>query len=147
MTHDLLMDVCVLDDVVRAPCSVRGSVGGEVKLRLDEGHCGVLQAELGASGERVVDPVHTEGLEEHIRQPYVLTNNIADRTSKEDSGWKLSTVLSALTVRTCVVVCFKLPTNGAAAAVVAHTTARKTDRKKLVENFIADSRYSRGGWV
>ena len=58
-------------------------------------------------------------------------------TSKEDSGWKLSTVLSAATARTCIVVCFKLPANGSAEAADARMTAAYTERKKLVENCMA----------
>ena len=40
-----------------------------------------------------------------------------------------------------MVVCFRLPMKGAADAAVAHTTARKTERKKVPENFMAECRY------
>ena len=69
-THNLLVDVCVLGDVVRVPSPVRNSIGGDVELRLDKGHRGVLQAELGASRERVVNPVHAEGLKQGTHQSY-----------------------------------------------------------------------------
>ena len=39
-----------------------------------------------------------------------------------------------------MVVCFRLLVKGAALAVVAHTTARNTERKKALENFIAERR-------
>ena len=74
-THNLLVDVCVLDDVVRVPSPVRSPIGGHVELRLDEGHCGVLEAELCTGGERVVDPVHTEGLKSSTRQLHVGTQH------------------------------------------------------------------------
>ena len=61
-THNLLMNVCVLSDVVRIPSPVRSTVGSDVELRLDKGHGSVLQAELGASRERVVKPLRTENL-------------------------------------------------------------------------------------
>ncbi len=69
-THNLLMDVCVLDHVVRVPSPVRSGVGGDVEPRLNEGQRGLLQAELGASGERVVNPVHAECLNQGTRQSY-----------------------------------------------------------------------------
>ena len=67
-THDLLVNVGVLRDVVRVPSPVRNSIGGDVELRLDKGHRGILQAELGASRERVVKPVHTKGLKQGTLQ-------------------------------------------------------------------------------
>ena len=74
-THNLLMNVCVLDDVVRVPSPVRSPIGGHVELRLDKGHCGVLEAKLCTGGERVVDPVHTEGLKSSTRQLHVGTQH------------------------------------------------------------------------
>lgn len=44
-----------------------------------------------------------------------------------------------------MVVCFKLPTKGAAEAAVAQTTARKTERKKVPESFMSECRYESGG--
>ena len=69
------MNVCVLDDVVRVPSPVCGRIGGHIELRLDERHCGVLQAELCTGGERVVDPVHAEGLKSSTRQLHVGTQH------------------------------------------------------------------------
>ena len=62
------------------------------------------------------------------------------RTSKADSGWKLSTVLSAPIARTCIVVCFKLPANGRAEAADARATATNTERTKLAGNCMVQSR-------
>lgn len=65
------MDVCVLDDVISVAGSVRSGVGGGIELRVDKGHRSVLQIELIASRERVIDPVHAEGLKQGARQLYV----------------------------------------------------------------------------
>ena len=53
-----------------------------------------------------------------------------------DSGWKLSTTKLGVISRTWSVVCLRLLANGAADAEVAHKTARRTDRKKALENFM-----------
>ena len=65
-------------------------------------------------------------------------------TSKEDSGWKLSMVLSAATARTCIVVCFRLPAKGRAEAADASMTAAYTERTKLAENCMAVELWARG---
>lgn len=61
------------------------------------------------------------------------------RTLKEDLGWKLWTVLSAPTARTCIVVCFKLPENGTAETADARATAAYTERTKLAESCMVES--------
>ena len=74
------------------------------------------------------------------------------RTSKDDSGWKLSIVLSAPIARTCIVVCFKLPANGRAEAADASIIATYTERTKLAESCMvfrveAESKRELGDWT
>ena len=68
MTHNLLVNVCVLSDVTRVPSPVCGTIGSDIELGPDKGHGSVLQAELGPSRERVVKPVHTKGLKQGTHQ-------------------------------------------------------------------------------
>ena len=67
MTHNLLVDICVLDDVVRVTSLVCSTVRSDVELRLHKGHRSILQAELGPSRERVVEPLRTKDLENSAR--------------------------------------------------------------------------------
>ncbi len=139
MAHNLLPDECVLGDVTREAGSERDGVGLDIETGLHEGDRRVLEVELATGRERVVDAVHAERLSSAVSvQPSGSPYALRLRTSRVDSGWKLSTTRSGLISRTWRVVCFKLPKNGAAVAAVAHTIARKTERKKLFENFMAE---------
>lgn len=114
----------------------------DVEAGLDERHRRVLQVEFVPSRERVVNAVDTERLRHTVSTgPGSVGSEIAVRTSNEDSGWKLSMTRSGLISRTWRVVCFKLPMKGAAEAVVAHTTARKTERKNVPESFMVECRF------
>ena len=137
----MLVDKGVLGDVAREGLADAHGRRIDVQAGLDEGHGGILEVELRPGGERVVDAILAERLSRKMQmlaQPTRTDERDADeRTSSVDSGWKLSTTKLGVISRIWSVVCLRLFANGAADAEVAHTTARRTDRKKALENFMA----------
>ena len=116
----------MLSDIARERRPEVHAVGLDASLGLDKGHSCVLDIEVATLGKRVVHAIYTKRLRRHggVCQSPEQSRQIALRTSKDDSGWKLSTVRPELTARVWKDLSLTLPAKGAAETADARVTAR-----------------------
>ena len=116
----------MLSDIAGERCPEVHSVGLKASLVLDKGHGRVLNIEVAALGKWVIYTIYTKRLQwaNEASQLYELQLQTVPHTSKEDSGWKLSTVRPELVDRVWTVLYLRLLAKGAAEAAAARATAR-----------------------